>query len=179
MRSRRSPGRDPGSADPVDRNAAIRSDPSSRVERFEAPPVDRNSRSAIRRTHARARLPGADSLVGLGEVDRSRARGAWLHADRSRSRRRRRKNSPHSREELSLPSTEREVAFRKGTRYVARLVPRAPKPLERRAPGYSNSGFVPPGYLASRKSREFDPARNLSSGAATRRSRNPRRSPRA
>ena len=30
-------------------------------------------------------------------------------------------------EELSLPSTEREVAFRKGTRYVARLVPRAPK----------------------------------------------------
>jgi acyl transferase domain-containing protein/acyl carrier protein len=32
-------------------------------------------------------------------------------------------------EELSLPSTEREVAFRKGTRYVARLVPRAPKLL--------------------------------------------------
>ena len=30
-------------------------------------------------------------------------------------------------EELSLPSTEREVAFRKGIRYVARLVPRAPK----------------------------------------------------
>ena len=30
-------------------------------------------------------------------------------------------------EELSLNSTEREVAFRKGTRYVARLVPRAPK----------------------------------------------------
>ena len=30
-------------------------------------------------------------------------------------------------EELSLPSAEREVAFRKGTRYVARLVPRAPK----------------------------------------------------
>jgi acyl transferase domain-containing protein/acyl-CoA synthetase (AMP-forming)/AMP-acid ligase II/NADPH:quinone reductase-like Zn-dependent oxidoreductase/acyl carrier protein len=30
-------------------------------------------------------------------------------------------------EELSLPSTEREVAFRKGTRYVARLVPRASK----------------------------------------------------
>ncbi len=32
-------------------------------------------------------------------------------------------------EELSLPGTEREVAFRKGTRYVARLVPRAPKLL--------------------------------------------------
>jgi acyl transferase domain-containing protein/acyl-CoA synthetase (AMP-forming)/AMP-acid ligase II/NADPH:quinone reductase-like Zn-dependent oxidoreductase/NAD(P)-dependent dehydrogenase (short-subunit alcohol dehydrogenase family)/acyl carrier protein len=32
-------------------------------------------------------------------------------------------------EELSLPSTEREVAFRKKTRYVARLVPRAPKLL--------------------------------------------------
>ena len=32
-------------------------------------------------------------------------------------------------EELSLPSNEREVAFRKGTRYVARLVPRAPKLL--------------------------------------------------
>ncbi len=32
-------------------------------------------------------------------------------------------------EELSLPSTEREVAFRKGARYVARLVPRAPKLL--------------------------------------------------
>ena len=30
-------------------------------------------------------------------------------------------------EEFSLPSDEREVAFRKGTRYVARLVPRAPK----------------------------------------------------
>jgi acyl transferase domain-containing protein/acyl-CoA synthetase (AMP-forming)/AMP-acid ligase II/NADPH:quinone reductase-like Zn-dependent oxidoreductase/acyl carrier protein len=30
-------------------------------------------------------------------------------------------------EELSLPGAEREVAFRKGTRYVARLVPRAPK----------------------------------------------------
>ena len=30
-------------------------------------------------------------------------------------------------EELSLPGTEREVAFRKGTRYVARLVPRVPK----------------------------------------------------
>jgi acyl transferase domain-containing protein/acyl-CoA synthetase (AMP-forming)/AMP-acid ligase II/NADP-dependent 3-hydroxy acid dehydrogenase YdfG/acyl carrier protein len=30
-------------------------------------------------------------------------------------------------EELSLPCTEREVAFRKGTRYVARVVPRAPK----------------------------------------------------
>jgi acyl transferase domain-containing protein/acyl-CoA synthetase (AMP-forming)/AMP-acid ligase II/acyl carrier protein len=30
-------------------------------------------------------------------------------------------------EELSLAPTEREVAFRKGTRYVARLVPRAPK----------------------------------------------------
>ena len=30
-------------------------------------------------------------------------------------------------EELSLTATEREVAFRKGTRYVARLVPRAPK----------------------------------------------------
>jgi len=30
-------------------------------------------------------------------------------------------------EELSLPASEREVAFRKGTRYVARLVPRAPK----------------------------------------------------
>jgi acyl transferase domain-containing protein/acyl-CoA synthetase (AMP-forming)/AMP-acid ligase II/NADPH:quinone reductase-like Zn-dependent oxidoreductase/NAD(P)-dependent dehydrogenase (short-subunit alcohol dehydrogenase family)/acyl carrier protein len=30
-------------------------------------------------------------------------------------------------DELSLPGTEREVAFRKGTRYVARLVPRAPK----------------------------------------------------
>ncbi len=30
-------------------------------------------------------------------------------------------------EELSLPGTEREVAFRKGTRYVTRLVPRAPK----------------------------------------------------
>ncbi len=30
-------------------------------------------------------------------------------------------------EELSLPGTEREVAFRKGTRYVARLVPRARK----------------------------------------------------
>ena len=30
-------------------------------------------------------------------------------------------------EELSLPSAEREVAFRKGTRYVARLVPRAQK----------------------------------------------------
>jgi phthiocerol/phenolphthiocerol synthesis type-I polyketide synthase C len=30
-------------------------------------------------------------------------------------------------EELSLPATEREVAFRKGTRFVARLVPRAPK----------------------------------------------------
>ena len=30
-------------------------------------------------------------------------------------------------EELSLPGTEREVAFRKGTRYVARLVPHAPK----------------------------------------------------
>jgi acyl transferase domain-containing protein/acyl-CoA synthetase (AMP-forming)/AMP-acid ligase II/NADPH:quinone reductase-like Zn-dependent oxidoreductase/NAD(P)-dependent dehydrogenase (short-subunit alcohol dehydrogenase family)/acyl carrier protein len=32
-------------------------------------------------------------------------------------------------EELSLPGTEREVAFRKGTRYVARLVARAPKLL--------------------------------------------------
>jgi NADPH:quinone reductase-like Zn-dependent oxidoreductase/acyl carrier protein len=31
-------------------------------------------------------------------------------------------------EELSLPGSEREVAFRKGTRYVARLVPRAAKP---------------------------------------------------
>jgi acyl transferase domain-containing protein/acyl-CoA synthetase (AMP-forming)/AMP-acid ligase II/acyl carrier protein len=30
-------------------------------------------------------------------------------------------------EELSLPGAEREVAFRKGLRYVARLVPRAPK----------------------------------------------------
>jgi acyl transferase domain-containing protein/acyl-CoA synthetase (AMP-forming)/AMP-acid ligase II/acyl carrier protein len=30
-------------------------------------------------------------------------------------------------DELSLPGSEREVAFRKGTRYVARLVPRAPK----------------------------------------------------
>ncbi len=30
-------------------------------------------------------------------------------------------------EELSLPPIEREVAFRKGMRYVARLVPRAPK----------------------------------------------------
>ena len=30
-------------------------------------------------------------------------------------------------EELSLPGAEREVAFRKGTRYVARLVSRAPK----------------------------------------------------
>jgi acyl transferase domain-containing protein/acyl-CoA synthetase (AMP-forming)/AMP-acid ligase II/acyl carrier protein len=30
-------------------------------------------------------------------------------------------------EELSLPGAEREVAFRKGTRYVARLAPRAPK----------------------------------------------------
>ena len=30
-------------------------------------------------------------------------------------------------EELTLPSTEREIAFRKGTRHVARLVPRAQK----------------------------------------------------
>ena len=63
----------------------------TRGQRLEAAPVDRNSRSAGRRTHARACLAGPDSLVGIGKVDRSRARGAWLHADRSRSGRRRRR----------------------------------------------------------------------------------------
>ena len=127
MRSRRSPGSDPGSAGPVDRNAAIRSDPPSRVERFKTPPVDRNSRSAGRRTHARARLAGPDSLVGTWQsrsISSTRNSAARESISIPKAAR---KNSPRCLEELSLPSTEREVAFRKGIRYVARLVPRAPK----------------------------------------------------
>ncbi len=55
-------------------------------------------------------------------------------------------------EELFLPGAEREVAFRKGTRYVARLVPRSPKLSGGAASGNSARRFLPNGYFAPRKS---------------------------